>query len=274
MLAALPNVGLASMCRPAHRLPARDAGVLRRVRGAGARARRALIGGCCGTTPAQIEAIRAAVDEDRRPAGSFLVREREAGGAVEPAAGGDAARAHAARGRVRRLGPGRPAARREPRGADRDGARRPRVGPRTVRRRQRQPARAGADERDHGLGRDRAVHRRRDDPAPDAARHDDHGARVDPARRARGGRPQHPRRHGRPARGRRLSRHGRGLRRRLDRARRADRASSMRARTGTAARSTRRRPSSPASRSTRPPTTSGSRRSASTARSRRARASR
>src|SRR5439155_4772190 len=32
----------------------------------------------CGTTPAQIEAIRAAVDAERRPTGSFLVRQREA----------------------------------------------------------------------------------------------------------------------------------------------------------------------------------------------------
>ena len=36
-----------------------------------------LIGGCCGTTPAQIAAIREAVDENRAPAGSLLVRERE-----------------------------------------------------------------------------------------------------------------------------------------------------------------------------------------------------
>jgi len=36
-----------------------------------------VIGGCCGTTPTQIEAICAAVDEERRPTGSFLVRQRE-----------------------------------------------------------------------------------------------------------------------------------------------------------------------------------------------------
>ena len=42
-----------------------------------------MIGGCCGTTPAQIEAIRAAVDEERRPTGSFLVRQRET--ATQPA---------------------------------------------------------------------------------------------------------------------------------------------------------------------------------------------
>ena len=208
-----------------------------------------LIGGCCGTTPAQIAAIRAAVDEDRAPAGS-LPRPRARAGCAPFAAGdgGDAARAAAARGRVRGLGAGRPAARRQSRGADRDGARRPRLRTGAVRRRQRQPARAGADERDHGLGRDRALHRRRDDPAPDPARHDDRRARVAPARRARGGRPQHPRGHRRPARGGRLPGHARRLRGRLDRARRADREAQPRARTGTAARSTRRRRSSPASR--------------------------
>jgi methionine synthase / methylenetetrahydrofolate reductase(NADPH) len=38
----------------------------------------AIIGGCCGTTPAQIAAIRAAIDEGVEPAGSLLLREREA----------------------------------------------------------------------------------------------------------------------------------------------------------------------------------------------------
>jgi homocysteine S-methyltransferase len=50
-----------------------------RARELGAR----VIGGCCGTTPAQIEAIRAAVDEERRPTGSYLVRQRET--ATQPA---------------------------------------------------------------------------------------------------------------------------------------------------------------------------------------------
>jgi len=36
-----------------------------------------LIGGCCGTTPAQIAAIRAAVDEGRAPRAPLVVRERE-----------------------------------------------------------------------------------------------------------------------------------------------------------------------------------------------------
>src|SRR5439155_4283631 len=36
-----------------------------------------IIGGCCGTTPAQIAAIRAAVDENLTPTTPLLVRDRE-----------------------------------------------------------------------------------------------------------------------------------------------------------------------------------------------------
>jgi homocysteine S-methyltransferase len=43
----------------------------------------AIIGGCCGTTPAQIAAIRAAIDEDVAPSGSLRLQERPA---VEPVA--------------------------------------------------------------------------------------------------------------------------------------------------------------------------------------------
>jgi methionine synthase I (cobalamin-dependent)/5,10-methylenetetrahydrofolate reductase len=75
-LAVLPNVGLASMSGQRivfpHATPAYFGEFAARARELGAR----LIGGCCGTTPAQIEAIRAAVDEERRPTGSFLVRQR------------------------------------------------------------------------------------------------------------------------------------------------------------------------------------------------------
>jgi homocysteine S-methyltransferase len=82
-LAALPNVGLASMSgqRVVFPLatPAYFSEFAARARDLGAR----VIGGCCGTTPAQIEAIRAAVDQERRPTGSILVREREA--ATQPA---------------------------------------------------------------------------------------------------------------------------------------------------------------------------------------------
>jgi homocysteine S-methyltransferase len=77
VLAALPNVGLASMTGQRivfpHATPAYFAEFAAQARALGAR----LIGGCCGTTPAQVAAIREAVDADRRPAGSFLVHERE-----------------------------------------------------------------------------------------------------------------------------------------------------------------------------------------------------
>ena len=65
VLAALPNVGLATMtgARIAfpHATPEYFADFAARARSLGAR----VIGGCCGTTPAQIAAIRQAVEEDR-----------------------------------------------------------------------------------------------------------------------------------------------------------------------------------------------------------------
>ena len=76
-LAALPNVGLASMSGQRivfpHATPEYFGEFAAQARALGA----GLIGGCCGTTPAQIAAIREAVDEGRAPAGSLLVRERE-----------------------------------------------------------------------------------------------------------------------------------------------------------------------------------------------------
>jgi homocysteine S-methyltransferase len=76
-LAALPNVGLASMSGQRivfpHATPAYFGEFAAQARSFGA----SIIGGCCGTTPAQIAAIRAAVDEDAKPTGSVLVRERE-----------------------------------------------------------------------------------------------------------------------------------------------------------------------------------------------------
>jgi methionine synthase / methylenetetrahydrofolate reductase(NADPH) len=85
-LAALPNVGLASMSGQRivfpHATPAYFGEFAARARELGAR----VIGGCCGTTPAQIEAIRMAVDEERRPTGSFLVRQREEATLPAPAA--------------------------------------------------------------------------------------------------------------------------------------------------------------------------------------------
>jgi methionine synthase / methylenetetrahydrofolate reductase (NADH) len=84
-LAALPNVGLASMSGQRivfpHATPAYFGEFAAQARSLGA----SIIGGCCGTTPAQIAAIRAAVDEDAKPTSSLLVRERAQATAV-PAA--------------------------------------------------------------------------------------------------------------------------------------------------------------------------------------------
>ena len=64
-LAALPNVGLATMAGARisfpHATPEYFGDFAAGARALGAR----VIGGCCGTTPAQIAAIRQAVDEDR-----------------------------------------------------------------------------------------------------------------------------------------------------------------------------------------------------------------
>ena len=76
-LAVLPNVGLASMSGQRvvfpHATPEYFAEFAAQARAIGAR----IIGGCCGTTPAQIAAIRAAVDEELAPSRPVLVRERK-----------------------------------------------------------------------------------------------------------------------------------------------------------------------------------------------------
>jgi homocysteine S-methyltransferase len=81
-LAALPNVGLACMSGQRivfpHATPAYFGEFAAQARSLGA----ALIGGCCGTTPAQIAAIREAIDENVQPSGSLLVRERDRATAV------------------------------------------------------------------------------------------------------------------------------------------------------------------------------------------------
>src|SRR6202008_3385774 len=86
VLAALPNIGLASMTGQRivfpHATPAYFAEFAAQARALGAR----LLGGCCGPTPAQIEAIREAVDANRRPAGSYLVHERRRATPFVPAA--------------------------------------------------------------------------------------------------------------------------------------------------------------------------------------------
>ena len=70
-LAALPNVGLASISGGRvvypHSSPDYFAEFAAQAKLLGAR----IIGGCCGTTPAQIEAIRAALDEERAPRVTF-----------------------------------------------------------------------------------------------------------------------------------------------------------------------------------------------------------
>jgi methionine synthase / methylenetetrahydrofolate reductase (NADH) len=66
-LAALPNVGLASLAGGRviypHATPEYFAEFAAHARDLGAK----VIGGCCGTTPAEIAAIRAAVEEERKP---------------------------------------------------------------------------------------------------------------------------------------------------------------------------------------------------------------
>jgi len=79
VLAALPNVGLVSMAGARvvypHATPEYFSEFAAQARQLGA----GVIGGCCGTTPAQIAAIRAAVEDDREPSAPFLVSERRLG---------------------------------------------------------------------------------------------------------------------------------------------------------------------------------------------------
>ena len=76
-LAALPNVGLASFSGGRviypHATPDYFAEFAAHARRLGAR----LIGGCCGTTPVEIGAVRAALEQAREPSGTLVVVERE-----------------------------------------------------------------------------------------------------------------------------------------------------------------------------------------------------
>src|SRR5437764_4470652 len=76
-LAALPNVGLASLSGGRviypHATPEYFAEFAAQARALGAR----VIGGCCGTTPTQIAAIARAVEEERKPTVPFAAAERE-----------------------------------------------------------------------------------------------------------------------------------------------------------------------------------------------------
>jgi homocysteine S-methyltransferase len=87
-LTAQPNVGLPSrsggrIVYP-HATPDYFAEFAAQARSQGAK----VIGGCCGTTPAQIAAIRAAVEEGREPGVPLFVVEREVAAAAAPARGG------------------------------------------------------------------------------------------------------------------------------------------------------------------------------------------
>ncbi|HZR96726.1 MAG TPA: bifunctional homocysteine S-methyltransferase/methylenetetrahydrofolate reductase [Gaiellaceae bacterium] len=83
-LAVLPNVGLASMSGHRivfpHATPEYFGEFAAQARELGA----VLIGGCCGTTPAQIAAIRAAVDRETKPASPVRPRERDVAVAPPP----------------------------------------------------------------------------------------------------------------------------------------------------------------------------------------------
>jgi methionine synthase / methylenetetrahydrofolate reductase (NADH) len=76
-LAALPNIGLASLAGGRivypHSTPDYFAEFAVQAVGLGAR----IVGGCCGTTPAQIEAVREAFDAGRLPRGPIEVEEPE-----------------------------------------------------------------------------------------------------------------------------------------------------------------------------------------------------
>jgi homocysteine S-methyltransferase len=76
-LAALPNIGLASLSGGRviypHATPDYFGEFAAHARELGAR----VIGGCCGTTPAEITAIRAAIVEERRPRARLETSERE-----------------------------------------------------------------------------------------------------------------------------------------------------------------------------------------------------
>jgi len=76
-LAAMPNIGLASMAGNRiiypHASPEYFAEFAAHARNLGAR----VIGGCCGTTPTEIAAIASAVKEERQPSAPLVFAERE-----------------------------------------------------------------------------------------------------------------------------------------------------------------------------------------------------
>ncbi|MEI7759214.1 MAG: bifunctional homocysteine S-methyltransferase/methylenetetrahydrofolate reductase [Thermoleophilia bacterium] len=76
-LATLPNIGLASIVGGRvvypHSTPDYISDFAAQARALGAR----IIGGCCGTTPAQIQTIRAALDTEQRPRAIFIAGEQK-----------------------------------------------------------------------------------------------------------------------------------------------------------------------------------------------------
>jgi methionine synthase I (cobalamin-dependent)/5,10-methylenetetrahydrofolate reductase len=82
-LAAMPNIGLASMSGGRvvypHAAPEYFAEFAAHARSLGAK----VIGGCCGTTPSEIAAIRRALEEERQPRARLEVVERELAVQVE-----------------------------------------------------------------------------------------------------------------------------------------------------------------------------------------------
>ncbi len=75
VLAALPNIGLASLAGTRvvypHATPEYFGEFAAQARSLGA----GIVGGCCGTTPAQVAAIRSAIDAGREPTLPFVARE-------------------------------------------------------------------------------------------------------------------------------------------------------------------------------------------------------
>ncbi len=76
-LAALPNVGLASISGGRVVFPHSSPEYFGEFAAQAASLGAVIIGGCCGTTPTQIEAIRAALDSGRPPAVAFEAADRE-----------------------------------------------------------------------------------------------------------------------------------------------------------------------------------------------------
>ncbi|HSC92585.1 MAG TPA: bifunctional homocysteine S-methyltransferase/methylenetetrahydrofolate reductase [Gaiellaceae bacterium] len=87
VLAALPNIGLASLSGSRivypHATPEYFGEFAAQARRLGA----GIVGGCCGTTPAQVAAIREAIDAGREPALAFVPRERDLPVPASPADG-------------------------------------------------------------------------------------------------------------------------------------------------------------------------------------------